>query len=150
VKSTVLQYLRTDPYYQCVLLVSPDVAVLDSAAATLAHDADWPLVSVGATVTEELLAVPPSRWPRAAQLRLRQLSATSGQDPLVLFRVDVMFEPQLRLDPLVVFRQMSRGVPLVVAWPGSYDGDTLSYAVPGHAHYRTWRDPQVGIVPLGP
>jgi hypothetical protein len=149
-KSTVLQYLRGSPYYPCMLLVSPDVAILEGAAAALADDGGWPLVSVGRALAEELLVTPPARWPRAAQRRLRQLSATSGQGPLVLFRVDVMFEPQLHLDPLVMFREMSRVAPLVATWPGEYDGNTLSYAIPEHTHYRTWRDPQVGILPLHP
>lgn len=149
-KSTVVEYLRGNPYYPCVLLVSPDVALLEGTAASLAEDGGWPLVSVGTALAEELFITPLGRWPRAARGRLRQLAATSGQGPLILYRVDVMFESQLCLDPLVIFRQMSRAVPLVVTWPGSYDGDTLSYAAPGHAHYRAWRNPQVGIVPLEP
>ena len=148
-KSTVLQYLQGNPYYPCTLLVSPEVALLEGAATALAQDAAWPLVSVGEALADELLTEPPARWPRAAQRAIRQF-VTGVRNPVVLYRIDIMFEPQLRLDPLVTFRETSRAIPLVVAWPGHYDGGILTYATPEHAHYRTWRDPQVGILPLHP
>lgn len=149
-KAKVLEYLNGQPYYPCMLLVAREVALLEEATMALARDASWPLISVGAALSSELLTASPARWSRAARHGLRQLLSDVGPGPTVLLHVDLLFEPALRLDPLAIFRDTSRSVPLVVAWPGDYDGSTLSYAVPEHAHYRTWRDPQVGVLRLQP
>jgi hypothetical protein len=62
--------------------------------------------------------------------------------------IDLLFTPALQLDPLMLFRHLGKTAPLVVCWPGEYHDDVLSYAVPEHAHYRTWRHPDALIVTL--
>ena len=65
--------------------------------------------------------------------------------PVLCTNIDWLFEPTLKLDPLRLMRDVSRGTRLVVTWPGSYVDDVLAYAVPDHSYYRTWRKPEVFI-----
>jgi hypothetical protein len=148
VKTTVLEYLNSGLYYPCVLLVARDIATPEKCANALAAEADWPLLSVGGKVSSELINTSPARWGRAARTALLQRVRGAGSGPLVLLHVDLLFDPMFKLDPLALLREASRVTPLAVAWPGGYDGSTLSYAVPEHTHYRTWRDPQVGVLQL--
>jgi hypothetical protein len=62
--------------------------------------------------------------------------------------IDLLFEPTLELDPLRLMRDVSRQTRLVVTWPGSYLDNVLSYAVPGHDHYRIWRRSEVLVKAL--
>ena len=66
--------------------------------------------------------------------------------PVLCTEIDLLFEPSLGLDPLALFRQVSRETALVVAWPGGWDGGGLTYATPEYGHYRAWERPNVSVV----
>ena len=149
-REKLLAFFASQPYYRCALLIGLDVARLERQADELAHDAGWPLVSVGRRLSLALRSTPPGQRPRTAQQSLQEVLSHAEPVPLVCTHIDLLFEPTLHLDPLALFREASRSVALVVAWPGCYDGCVLSYAVPEHAHYRTWIEPQVHIHGLAP
>jgi hypothetical protein len=83
-----------------------------------------------------------NRWTKT---RLGDLSP----GPVLCTDIDLLFEPRLSLNPLRLFKDAGRITRLIVAWPGIYRDDVLSYAVPDHAHYRTWRNPKIPIVANG-
>jgi hypothetical protein len=134
--------------HRCVLLVDPDPARLRSVAETLAGEHRWPTLLVGSALAAALLDVPPRRRPADSSRVVRDLIRPHGPGPLICLDVDLLFEPSLQLDPLALFRDLSRIVKLVVAWPGSSAERTLAYAVPAHGHYRTWSHPEVEVIPL--
>ena len=84
----------------------------------------------------------------AAQRALERALRESQPGPVLCTDIDLLFEPALHLDPLALFRDNSRAVTIIVAWPGTFTANVLSYAVPKHAHYRTWRNPDVQVCPL--
>ena len=126
-------------YYPCCLLVSRDVAVLDRAAVEAQRLFAWPLVSMDDVVCEPLL--PLSVKERAGQVNelIEMALQAYVPGPVLVTNTDVLFEPSLQLDPLLLYQRASRLLPLVVTWAGSFEPGRLSYAVPEHAHYRLWR-----------
>jgi len=68
--------------------------------------------------------------------------------PVLCTEIDLLFDPALELDPLRLLCDVGRVARLVVTWPGSYLHGVLSYAVPDHSHYRTWRNPEVYVTLL--
>lgn len=128
-----------------ILIVGEDVQSLKRIREKLAGDSDYTLFDVGSTLSAELLHIPArhrsfrtSRW-LADKIRF------ADGDVLVLENNDLLFEPSLGLDPLALFVRYSRTKRIIVLWPGIYDGNILSYAVPEHEHYRKWKNPQ-GVV----
>lgn len=137
--------------YPCVLLVHTDVATLAQAAAHVEAQYGWPRLPVGLALSQALLDVPPRHRPRQAARFLRDAVTRLSPGPVLWVDVDLLFEPSLALDPLALARECSRVVPAVMLWPGAFVDGVLSYAVPAHAHYRTWRRTELGdrcIVPL--
>lgn len=54
----------------------------------------------------------------------------------VLTDIDLLFTPQLQVEPLSHLRRMGRSVALVAVWPGRIDGGRLTYSEPGRSdHY---------------
>ena len=83
--------------------------------------------------------------PTPRLLRQGLTACLAGENaPLICTDLDLLFEPALQLDPLPLLHQMGRRRPLVACWPGTCAGGLLAYAVPEHAHYRTW---SIGTVP---
>ena len=68
--------------------------------------------------------------------------------PILFSGIEILFEPYLKIDPLKIFKQVSRNTTVLVMWPGEYKNDNLSYASPEHAHYKTWADPGVEIIQI--
>lgn len=134
----------------CVMLVSPDVALVRLRAESLSRDKGWPILSVGRVLGPELASVLPSQ--RHLELRPLWDSALDllPPGPVVVLDIDLLFEPSLHCDPLYLFTACARRRPLVIAWLGTYQERVLAYAVPEHAHFRTWSAPNVSICCLEP
>ena len=142
----VIDFLRSS--HTCLLLVSPDVRKLRDAAYALLPVYDWPHLSVGRELSAVLLSETPQRRPRAADQWIRAALSGMAPGPALCTEIDLLFEPTLKLDPLRLMRDVGKLTRLLVAWPGSYADQVLTYAVPEHSHYRTWRKPGVDIVVL--
>ena len=138
-------------YYPCALVTDTDIARLGSAARLVASQTGWRAVSVGGMLSAALLDVPSKRRPQVARLAFLQQIERLAPGPLLCSDIDLLFEPTLELDPLHLLRDASRQAPLAVFWPGAGEDGMLSYAVPAHAHYRTWRQTELCrecIIPL--
>jgi hypothetical protein len=131
----------------CTLVVDLDIGGL-AGMAEIASARGWERIAVGAELSAALLDTPLGLRPRQVDAWMldRVTQATPG--PVVCTAIDLLFEPALDLDPLRLFVRASRFARVIVAWPGTYDGEVLAYAVPEHGHYRTWTRPEVSVVTL--
>jgi len=144
----IAEALSAHPDCPCLLLVHPDVRVLQENAETLAVEEGWQRLSVGKELSALLLNESPQSRARLARSWLGNSVAPLSPGPVVVTDIDLLFEPSWRLDPLGLFRLASRTTRLVVAWPGTFESNILAYAVPEHSAYRTWSGPGVQIACL--
>lgn len=144
-EDALTSFLQHGAHRTCLLFVHPDIERLEALKRAL----DLPRLSIGEALSEMLLGQPSQqRRPRAAQQALAAAIRARDEEVLLCTEIDLLFEPALDLDPLTLFKRLSRSRPLVVLWPGTYEEALLSYALPEHAHYRTWSRPEVSIFPL--
>ena len=132
----------------CLLLVHRDASRLEHVADAVLSTYDWPRVSVGRELSAALLPELVRHRSRAARQWVAERCTSLAPGPILLTEIDLLFAPSLQLDPLSLLTSVSRSCRLVVAWPGEYTGETLTYAVPEHRHYRAWRRPQAAIMAL--
>jgi len=131
-----------------VLVVHPEIHILDEKNKRLQTKFDWPVVSIGTDLSKDMLSGQVS-GAVAVQAWLIDRVRGAPSSPILLSDIDLLFEPSFKLDPLILFQRASRFNRLVVLWPGTYSKDkVLSYAVPQHKNYRTWRNPDADIFPL--
>jgi hypothetical protein len=135
-------------YCQCLLLVHPEIPTLEKAATELEERYGWPRLSVGGQLAAALLSEPPSHRPRLAQHWMEDRLSQMAPGPVLCTEIDLLFHPDLKLDPLMLLRRASRVTRVVATWPGNYVDDVLSYAVPEHAHYRVFRQPEALVLVL--
>ena len=146
--SPIALFLTEAAHYRCLLLVHVEMCVLQKAASELEAKYGWPRLSIGKQLSAVLLSEPPSHRPRAAQRWMEDCLGQMTPGPVLCTEIDLLFDPTLKLDPLVLLRSTSKITKIVVTWPGNYVGGVLVYAVPGHAHYRTFRQPDVLVLAL--
>ena len=130
-----------------IILVHPVVQQLDDAFHILATSNQWPTISIGKSLSAEIISGKVSGTP-AVQAWLVEQVRGMNPGPVLFHGIDLLFEPSFKLNPLAIFQQSSRFTPLVVFWPGTYSNQVLAYAVPEHHHYRTWRKPEASIMNL--
>jgi hypothetical protein len=131
-----------------VLVVHVEPETATAAVRELARKHGWIALSVGLASSIELLNVPIKQRSRHIRQWLRNQVNSTAPTPVALTGIDILFEPSLAIDPLALLRQMARLTPVIAAWPGTFDGQTLAYAIPEHAHYRTWRDLGTDVTPV--
>lgn len=136
--SAIEAFLADSPYYPCCLLLSTEIARLRAAHEVIEQRYHWPTLPINRELSEALVARAPETRSRMVKPILDGMLQRHGSGPILCTGIDLLFEPELALDPLALLRDLSRSTRLIVTWPGTISGGTLSYAVPQHAQYRTW------------
>lgn len=131
-----------------VVIVHPEIHTLDEEKKDLQTKFDWPIISIGKDLSKDMLSGKVSGATAVQEWLIDRIRSTPSR-PILLSDIDLLFESSFKLDPLILFQRASRFNRLVVLWPGTYSKDkVLSYGVPEHNHYRTWRNPDADIFPL--
>ena len=131
-----------------VIIVHPDIHLLDEEKNLLQTKFDWPVIPIGKILSRDMLS---GQVNGAAAVQAWLVDQIRGFafGPILVSDIDYLFEPSFKLDPLILFQRASRFNKLIVLWPGMYSKEkVLSYAVPEHSHYRTWRNPDAEVLPL--
>lgn len=131
---------------ECLLVVHPDIQHLGKFEGMILADYPVTCLQIGKELSAVLLTTPPSQRSRAARQWLEIALREKAPGPVLCMDIDLLFQPSFDLDPLLLFRQISRFTRLLVLWPGAYGEGVLAYAVPEHRHYRVWRQPHVAII----
>ena len=103
-------------------------------------------MNVNLRLSERLLDFTSRRRPHEVQRILDEVVGEQHGPTLLLDNTEMLFNPQLQLDPLRLLQLLSRNRSVVASWAGSYDGEQLTYAVPGHAESRRYAEPDAVIV----
>jgi hypothetical protein len=97
-------------------------------------------ISIGRAVSEFLLAQEEIDISQAIRKYLVDLLWAKAPGPVLCIDIDLLFHPLVKLDPLALFRHISHSTRLIMFWPGDFRDGILSYAQPGHQHYRFWKN----------
>ena len=135
-----------DAYYKLVLAVGPARAGKTSALTELATRHSWPRLNVNLCLSEKLLDL--THRQRAVRVSgiLDDIVRQEKADVVLLDNIELLFAVDLSQDPLRLLQSLSRNRAIVAAWPGTFDGSSLTYAEPGHPEARRYQSPQALIV----
>lgn len=67
-------------------------------------------------------------------------------ETVLIDNIEMLFQPDLKQDPLRLLQSLSRNRTIVVAWRGAKLGSSLTYAAPNHPEFRCFEEPQALIV----
>ena len=99
---------------------------------------DAPLVNINLELSRHMLEL--TEIQRAIQLPriLRDIIENFGNDLVLLDNIEMIFDIEMKQDPLRLLLGLSRNVTLVAAWNGTIADSYLTYSVPGHPEYRRY------------
>lgn len=133
-------------YHRLVLVVGPSGSGKTRALAALAAAKGWPRVNVNLQLSEKLLELTQKqRAVRVAGL-FEELVRDTASEVVLLDNLELLFEPELAQDPLRLLQTLSRHRVVVASWPGSLEGQALTYAEPSHREYKKYASADAVIV----
>lgn len=138
--------------YAALLLVTSESADLASALLlSVGERRSSSVVNLSSALAAALVELKPRERIREVPAAVEAIAASAGGEWALLDHIELLFEPSLHQRPVRVLEQVSRRVPLLVAWPGEWDGRELRYAPVHHPEKMDPHRPDgIRVVRVGP
>ncbi len=119
----------------------------ESASLLLEHTASTDglvAVNLGLELSEKLIEIPRQDRPKSASSIFTDLLIEQQSGVLLLNHIEILFDRTLSIDPLRLLQSSARNLTLVVIWPGGKTTSSLTYAIPSHPEYRSYKASDFG------
>jgi hypothetical protein len=140
-------YFSSIESFEILLIVDISTTNLEKLAVDMASRYELTQLSLNKELSQILVSEPRQFY--ASKIIEWITTKSNGTEATVLFsNIDILFEPSLEIDPLMLFKKICRHRQIVVLWPGEFSNNNLIYATPDHAHFKRWANPGVEIIQL--
>lgn len=107
-----------------------------------------PQINLSLHLSKELLEVPIGRRPLVVSGKVQDLVNTYQEEFICLYNIELLFHPDLKINPLQLLENISRYKGLVVAWNGQYKDGILTYGILGHPEYQAYDEVHAELILL--
>jgi hypothetical protein len=124
-------------YHRLVLLVGASGSGKTGVLREVAADLGTEVININLELSAELLELTAKQ--RALRLPgiLAQITG-KAHSTMVLDNIEILFDKDLKQDPLRLLQVISRNRSVVTSWNGTVSGSKLLYAEAGHPEYRSY------------
>ena len=136
-------------YHRLVLLVGGSGAGKTKVLRTLADQLNAKVININLELSSRLLELTPKQRSLRLPQILREIVDSTQDTTVILDNIELLFDAELKLDPLRLLQGISRNRIILAAWNGSMDDGKLKYAETGHPEYRTYEPGEIPIVNIG-
>ncbi len=124
-------------YYRLVLLVGETGSGKTVVLRNVADDFSTSIININLALSSELLELTTKQRSLRLPEILSQITDKS-QSPVILDNLEILFDKDLKQDPLRLLHSISRNRATVASWSGAFIGGRLLYAQTGHPEYRSY------------
>jgi len=124
-------------YHRLVLLVGVNGSGKTNILHNVAADLDTSVININLALSSELLEL----TAKQRSLRLPEILdriICKMKSPVVLDNLEILFDQNLKQDPLRLLQSISRNHTIIASWNGNSTGGKLIYAEMGHPEYRSY------------
>jgi len=125
-------------YYKLILLLSPFAETNTKCLKEASKALNYPYINFSLVLAGKLMDIPAYRRRSQIVNLLPNLVRGYSEDVLFFDHIEILFLPDLGVDPFRALQQMSRNKTIVVGWTGEYDGKKMTYASQGHPEYKRY------------
>jgi hypothetical protein len=122
-------------YHRLVILVGRHGDGKTAILRDMARKDGFPLLNVSLELSGSLIELPRVQRPRMVVRLFKDQLARIPGEVVLLDNLEVLFDPDLALDPLRLLRATSRDRTILAAWSGAYRDGMLTCAEPGHPEF---------------
>ena len=124
-------------YHRLVLLVGEAGSGKSGVLRVVAHEFGTSVINVNLALSSELLEMTAKQRSLRLPGILDQL-ADKAKLPAILDNLEILFDKDLKQDPLRLLQSISRNRAVVASWNGSMTSGRLLYAETGHPEHRSY------------
>lgn len=124
-------------YHRLVLLVGESGSGKTGILRDVAEELGTSVINVNLALSGELLELTAKQRSLRLPGILNQI-ADKAQAPVVLDNLEILFDKDLKQDPLRLLQGISRNRAVVASWIGTMTSGRLLYAETGHPEYRSY------------
>lgn len=124
-------------YHRLVLLVGQPGSGKTSILRSVAEEFGTSAININLEISRELLELTVKQRSLRLPGILDQI-AEKAQSPVVLDNLEILFDKDLKQDPLRLLQGISRNRAVVASWNGTMNSGRLLYAETGHPEYRSY------------
>ena len=124
-------------YHRLVLLVGESGSGKTRVLRDVAEEFETSVINVNLALSSELLELTAKQRSLRLPGILDQI-ADKAQAPVVLDNLEILFDKDLKQDPLRLLQGISRNRTVVASWSGTVTSGRLLYAETGHPEYRSY------------
>ncbi len=107
-----------------------------------------PLININLELSQRLLELPRRQRTFEASILVGDLVTNIEAPCLLMDNIEILFHPELALDPLRLLQNLSRNRIIVSTWSGIISSGHLVYAEPGHPEYNRWPTNDLTIISM--
>jgi hypothetical protein len=135
-------------YYHLLLVVGQHGAGKTCLVRSLQAKLDLPIINLNLQLSKKLLDLTGRQRILGIPKILDKLVVGNHEKAVVLDNTEVLFDDNLKLDPLRILQSISRNKTIVATWSGYVDKENLCYAEPGHPEYKRYPVQGVRIISI--
>ena len=132
-------------YHRLVLLVGETGSGKTGVLRDVAEELGTSVININLALAGELLELTAKQRSLRLPGILDQIAARD-RSPVVLDNLEILFDKDLKQDPLRLLQSLSRNRTVLASWSGIVNSGRLLYAETGHPEYRCYESIDALIV----
>ena len=124
-------------YHRLVLLVGEAGSGKTGVLRDVGEEFGTSVINVNLALSSELLELTAKQRPLRLSGIFNQIVG-KAHAPVVLDNLEILFDKNLKQDPLRLLQGISRNRAVAASWNGTFTGERLLYAKTGHPEYRSY------------
>ena len=132
-------------YHRLVLLVGETGSGKTGVLRDVAEELGTSVININLALAGELLELTAKQRSLRLPGILDQIAARD-RSPVVLDNLEILFDKDLKQDPLRLLQSLSRNRTVLASWSGIVNAGRLLYAETGHPEYRSYESIDALIV----
>ncbi len=136
-------------YYRLVILAGLPGSGKTASLQSIGRRLGGEVVNVNLELSKRMLELTRSQRSRQVERFLKDVIAAASGEVVLLDNLEILFDTGLEVEPLRLLQVSSRNRTVVASWSGTYVGETLTYAEPGHPEFVQFKKVDAVVIPVG-
>ncbi len=129
-----------------MLVALPSGSGKTAALQEVARHTGWRYVNVNLELSRRLLELTERQRTLRLTSLLEDALGPADENPVLLDNLELLFDRNLKQDPLRLLQSLARRRIVIAAWGGQVVGGYLTYAEPDHADYRRYPASELAVI----